>query len=88
MYKLIPLLLLQSCSLSGGFAYHPSVLDSEFKEKDYIGFVQGELEIVHGIYFYGRHESMLFISDRNLTEGGSGGVNSVGFFGKLKLLDR
>ena len=87
--KILTLLLLanliQSCSLSGGLAYHPSDLDSEFKDGNTLGFVQGDLEVIDNIYLYARHESIPFKSDRNAHRGGSGGVNSVGIFGKVEV---
>ena len=81
------LLLLSGCTLSGGVAYHNAGLDSEFKEKDYIGFVQADAKVTDNVYIYGRHESMLFVSDRDTVNGGSGGINSIGSYVKFKLFD-
>ena len=83
MYRLFPLIALSSCTLSGGLGLHHSELDSEFQEGDLLGFVQGELPVNDNISFYVRHESIPFKSDRN--EKGSGGINSLGILGKIKL---
>ena len=83
MYRCLLLIVpfITACSLSGGIAGHHAYLDSEFQDGNILGFVQGEMPVTNNIYLYARHESIPFQSDRN--ENGSGGVNSIGVFGRI-----
>ena len=72
MYRLLPLLLLQSCIVSGGVGVHATQMDSDFTETPYVGWVQGEEPMTDNISIYMRHESQLFYQDNG------SGINSVG----------
>lgn len=82
------LFFLQSCTISGGFGYHDTELDSEFKEDELLGWFQGDLHLTNNISLYARHESMPKIKERYNGRGGGYGANSLGISGKLKLFDR
>ena len=82
MYKLLPLLLISSCSTHGGLGVHDTAFDSEFREKKVVGWIQGDLTIIDEVNLYIRHESMLGI-DEHKTERGGYGVNTMGIYGTI-----
>ena len=80
LYPFLLLLILQSCSISGGLGVHDVSFDSEYEEDNIIGWVQGDISITDSINFYGRHESMPLIYNDT-------GLNSVGVSIRYKLID-
>ena len=74
---LTALMLLQACTISGGFGVHDTAFDSHMTEDKLVGWFQGDVKLTENISLYARHESMPRIAERDTLHGGYG-INTIG----------
>ena len=63
---------------------HDPAFDSEYRERNVIGWFQGNAAITDNISFYARHESMPYFAESE-TERGGYGVNQIGIMGAIQI---